>query len=87
MEGATPEEGISGEAADDLIRIDNSGDSSVEGRGQMRKDISNAMVGLKKKFYGRGPEGAKTFINDDRYVFCVLQGGLTPNERRAQNTR
>ena len=43
--------------------------------------ISNAMVGLKKKFYGRGPEKAKTFINGDKYVFCVLEGGLTQNEK------
>jgi uncharacterized protein YbcI len=43
--------------------------------------ISNAMVGLKKKFYGRGPEKAKTFINDGRYIFCVLDGGLTQNEK------
>lgn len=43
-------------------------------------EVSNAMVGLKKKFYGRGPEAAKTYINDN-YVFCVLTGGLTQNER------
>jgi uncharacterized protein YbcI len=42
--------------------------------------VSNAMVGLKKKFYGRGPTTAKTYINDN-YVFCVLDGGLTQNER------
>jgi uncharacterized protein YbcI len=38
------------------------------------------MVGLKKKFYGRGPNKAKSFINDN-YVFCVLEGGLTQNEK------
>src|SRR3954453_4669299 len=79
MEGARPEEAISGEAADDLIEIDNSGGTSVEGRGQMRKDISNAMVGLKKQLYGKGPVKAKTFINDN-LVFVVLEGGLTRNE-------
>jgi uncharacterized protein YbcI len=42
-------------------------------------EISNAMVGLKKEFYGKGPTKAKTYINDN-YVFCVLQGGLTRNE-------
>jgi uncharacterized protein YbcI len=42
-------------------------------------DISNAMVGLKKGFYGKGPTKAKTYINDN-YVFCVMQGGLTRNE-------
>src|SRR4051795_11906440 len=79
MEGATPREGITGEAAEGLLRIDNSSDTSVEGRGQMRKDISNAMVGMKKQLYGKGPVKAKTFLNDN-IVFCVLEGGLTKNE-------
>ena len=47
--------------------------------GSVRAAISNAMVALKKQYYGRGPERAKTYINDD-YVFCVLEGGLTRNE-------
>ena len=42
-------------------------------------EISNAMVGLKKQFYGKGPVKCKTYINDN-YVFCVLEGGLTRNE-------
>jgi uncharacterized protein YbcI len=45
----------------------------------LRSEISNAMVGLKKRFYGKGPTKAKTYINDN-YVLCVLQGGLTRNE-------
>ena len=46
----------------------------------MTAEVSNAMVGLKKEFYGRGPDKAKSFINDN-YVFCVLDGGLTKNEK------
>jgi uncharacterized protein YbcI len=45
----------------------------------VRAKISNAMVGLKKDFYGKGPTKAKTFLNDN-YVFCVMEGGLTRNE-------
>lgn len=45
----------------------------------MLSGISNAMVGLKKQFYGKGPSRARTFINEN-YVFCVLEGGLTRNE-------
>jgi len=45
----------------------------------LRSEISNAMVGLKKRFYGKGPTKAKTYINDN-YILCVLQGGLTRNE-------
>src|SRR3954454_21242449 len=79
MESSKAQKGVSGEAADDLIAVDNSDAISVEGRGQMRKDISNAMVGLKKQLYGKGPVKAKTFINDN-FVFVVLEGGLTRNE-------
>jgi len=50
-----------------------------EQRQSVRADISNAMVGLKKEFYGKGPTKAKTFLNDN-YVFCVMEGGLTRNE-------
>ena len=45
----------------------------------VRAEVSNAMVGLKKEFYGKGPTKAKTFLNDN-YVFCVMEGGLTRNE-------
>jgi uncharacterized protein YbcI len=41
--------------------------------------ISSAMVALKKQYYGRGPERARTFINGE-YVFTVMEGGLTRNE-------
>lgn len=49
-------------------------------RGGMLAEISNAMVGLMKQFYGKGPTAVKTYLNDD-YVFCVMQGGLTRNEQ------
>jgi uncharacterized protein YbcI len=55
-----------------------SGDSGR--RHSIRSEISNAMVGLKKDFYGKGPTKAKTFLNDN-YVFCVMEGGLTRNEQ------
>jgi uncharacterized protein YbcI len=48
-------------------------------RGELLKQISNAMVGIKKSLYGKGPVKAKTFINDN-FVFVVLEGGLTQNE-------
>jgi uncharacterized protein YbcI len=76
---ATPEQGISGAATESILTTDHSKDAVIEGRGQMRKDISNAMVGLKKQLYGKGPVKAKTFINDN-IVFVVLEGGLTKNE-------
>ena len=51
----------------------------TERRKSIHLEISNAMVGLKKQYYGKGPTKAKTYINDN-YVFCVLEGGLTKNE-------
>ena len=47
--------------------------------GSLRAALANAMVGLKKRYYGRGPEAAKAYIEDD-YIFVVLEGGLTRNE-------
>ena len=45
----------------------------------MRTALANAMVGMKKQFYGRGPTAAKAWILDD-YVFVAMEGGLTRNE-------
>jgi uncharacterized protein YbcI len=65
--------------ADRLTEEDWSSGVQMERSRSMRQDVSNAMVGLKKEFYGKGPTEAKTYIND-QYVFCVLKGGLTRNE-------
>ena len=59
----------------DWLKDVDSGDRPLS----VRAEISNAMVGLKKDFYGKGPSKAKTFLNDN-YVFCVMEGGLTRNE-------
>ena len=45
----------------------------------VRAQLANAMVALKKDYYGRGPEGAKAWVLDD-YVLVALEGGLTRNE-------
>ncbi len=64
-------------SAESLIR---SGETEAgESSGSARARLANAMVGLKKQFYGRGPEAAKAWLLDD-YVFVVLEGGLTRNE-------
>jgi uncharacterized protein YbcI len=47
--------------------------------GSLRTALANAMVGLKKQYYGKGPTGAKAWILDD-YVFVAMEGGLTRNE-------
>lgn len=50
-----------------------------ESNGSRRTALANAMVGLMKQYYGRGPTAAKAWILDD-YVFVALEGGLTRNE-------
>src|SRR5918997_3481537 len=60
-------------AADELLGA--AGDQP----GSLRAQLANAMVGMKKKYYGRGPESAKAWILDD-YVFVAMEGGLTRNE-------
>jgi uncharacterized protein YbcI len=73
------EQAVGAEAASRLTDPDWTADVDAErGRG-LRAEISNAMVGLKKEFYGKGPTKAKTYINEN-YIFCVMQGGLTRNE-------
>jgi uncharacterized protein YbcI len=52
---------------------------TLDATGNLRLSISNALVGVKKQLYGKGPVKAKTYINDN-YVFSVLEGGLTRNE-------
>src|SRR5919108_4143626 len=62
------------DGADDLIAA-----ADAPPSGSLRSALADAMVGLKKRYYGRGPEAAKAYVEDD-YVFVVLEGGLTRNE-------
>jgi uncharacterized protein YbcI len=52
---------------------------TLDATGNLRLAISNALVGVKKQLYGKGPVKAKTYLNDN-YIFSVLEGGLTRNE-------
>jgi uncharacterized protein YbcI len=70
--GPDPADAIGGAAVDSLPGV-------ADPTGDVRHDISNAMVSLKKEFYGKGPVKAKTYLNDN-YVFCAMEGGLTRNE-------
>jgi uncharacterized protein YbcI len=63
--------------AERLIR--EAGGALPDEGGSVRAAVANAMVGMKKQFYGRGPEAAKAWLLDD-YVFVALEGGLTRNE-------
>jgi uncharacterized protein YbcI len=65
------------DTAEGLIRA--ADDAASPGQGAMRLAISNAVVGLLKRHWGRGPTGAKTYMCDD-YVFVALEGGLARHE-------
>jgi uncharacterized protein YbcI len=47
--------------------------------GSLRMALSNAMVGLKKQYYGKGPSRARAYLMDE-YVLVVMEGGLTRSE-------
>jgi len=65
-------------AADELVSAAG-GQMPHEPGGSVRAALANAMVGLKKQYYGRGPTAAKAWLLDD-YVFVAMEGGLTRNE-------
>jgi uncharacterized protein YbcI len=62
-----------------LVRAGEGVAEVAETTGTMRAAISNAMVGLKAKWYGKGPERSRTYLGDDD-VFVIMEGGLTRNE-------
>jgi uncharacterized protein YbcI len=43
--------------------------------------VTAGIVGLFSQYYGRGPERAKTYMLDDRYLVCVLRDTMTTVER------
>lgn len=55
-------------------------DRTSEGLGAALADVSTALVQLHKRFYGKGPERAKSFLNNGTVV-CLLEGGFTVVER------
>jgi uncharacterized protein YbcI len=64
-------------SADQLMRAGApAGDAST---GELRARLANAMVGLKKEHFGRGPTAAKAWLLDD-YIFVAMEDGLTRNE-------
>lgn len=54
--------------------------TSTASRGQLAAAISNAIVGIHSKHYGKGPTKAKTYLIDDMVV-CVMQDVFTTVER------
>jgi uncharacterized protein YbcI len=74
-----PDRPLPAQPGDALTAVDMRGEAEFERRGDTRARISNAMVALKKRFYGKGPERARSYMMDE-YIFCAMEGGLTRNE-------
>jgi uncharacterized protein YbcI len=74
-----PQRPLAEQPGDALTGFDAGGEADIERRGDQRSQVSNAMVALKKRFYGKGPERARSYLVDE-YVFCAMEGGLTRNE-------
>jgi uncharacterized protein YbcI len=55
-------------------------DSDRRDRGQTAAAVSNAIAGLHRTNYGRGPTRTRTVMGSD-YVICFLEDVYTPVER------
>jgi uncharacterized protein YbcI len=64
-------------SAEELVRAGAPAAESTQG--ELRAKLANAMVGLMKEYFGRGPTAAKAWLLDD-YIFVAMEGGLTRNE-------
>jgi uncharacterized protein YbcI len=53
---------------------------SQPGLGVELAEVTKGMVSLHRRFYGKGPTKAKTYVVDDT-VICLLEGGFTTVER------
>jgi uncharacterized protein YbcI len=53
---------------------------STSDRGKVAAAVSNAIAGLHRSHYGRGPTRARTHMGSD-YVICFLEDIYTPLER------
>ena len=53
--------------------------TATASRGQLAAAISNAIVGIHSRHYGKGPTKAKTYLIDDMVV-CVMQDVFTTVE-------
>jgi uncharacterized protein YbcI len=53
-------------------------------RGQVLADVSNAIVRIHKRFYGKGPVKARAHLSQD-VLTVILEGGFTRGEQTLQD--
>jgi uncharacterized protein YbcI len=61
------------------VTVDGRTSGTVAG-GQLLTEISNAMVGLHKEQFGRGPTRARAYFAGPDILICVLEDALLPAE-------
>ena len=52
----------------------------THGQGELRQQLTNAIVALFKQYFGRGPTSARTYLEPNLVIF-VLAGGYTAAEQ------
>ena len=57
------------------------GQTGMPGGGSVLSEISNAMVGLYKDYFGRGPTSARAQWSGENVITVLLEGTLAPAER------
>jgi len=65
----------------DRVSTDEQQPTETEALTSILMEISNAMVGLYKEQFGRGPSRARTHWTGSDALTCVLDDTLTPAER------
>jgi uncharacterized protein YbcI len=60
------------------------GDGVLSERGQVLADVSNAVVRIHKRFYGKGPVKARAHLSQD-LLTVILEGGFTRGEQTLQD--
>lgn len=70
---------MAAEPGDVLTDADWTTGVDTENAGSVQAALSNAMVGLKKQYFGKGPSRARAYLMDE-YVLVVMEGGLTRSE-------
>jgi uncharacterized protein YbcI len=60
------------------------GDMTLSERGQVLADVSNAVVRIHKRFYGKGPVKARAHLSQD-LLTVILEGGFTRGEQTLQD--
>jgi uncharacterized protein YbcI len=72
-----------GAIADDTLHPEDEAalrEPAGHGQGQLRQQLSNAIVALFKQYFGRGPSDCRTYLEPD-LVIVVMVGGYTAAER------